>query len=83
MILSVNSFSQKVGIFDGQSDVGKVLHAGKAVYNSTTGDYSVSGSGANIWFNNDQFHFVWKKMKGDFILRHPEWLIFAYPKKVL
>ncbi len=69
MILSVNSFSQKVGIFEGQSDVGKVLHAGNAVYNSSSQDYSVSGSGSNIWFTNDEFHFVWKKMKGDFILR--------------
>jgi TolB protein len=29
----------------------------------------VSGSGTNIWFDTDEFHFVWKRMKGDFILR--------------
>ena len=69
LLLSAKGFSQKIGIFDGQSDVGKVLHAGNAVYNSSSQDYSLSGSGSNIWFTNDEFHFVWKKMKGDFILR--------------
>lgn len=69
MILSANSFSQKLGIFEGQTDVGKVLHAGNASHDPDTDDYVVSGSGSNIWFTNDEFHFVWKKMKGDFILR--------------
>ncbi|HEY5392429.1 MAG TPA: biopolymer transporter TolR, partial [Hanamia sp.] len=69
MILSANSFSQKLGIFQGQTDVGKVLHAGNASHDPNTDDYLVSGSGSNIWFTNDEFHFVWKKMKGDFILR--------------
>ncbi len=69
MILTSNTFSQKIGVFEGQTDVGKVLHKGNAVYNSASEEYSVSGSGSNIWFTNDEFHFVWKKMKGDFILR--------------
>ncbi len=29
----------------------------------------LTGSGDNIWFGEDQFHFAWKKLKGDFILR--------------
>ena len=68
MLISMNSFSQSIGIFDGQTDVGNVLHHGKASYNSTSGDYVIAGSGANIWFTNDEFYFVWKKMKGNFIL---------------
>ena len=66
--LSTKNFAQKVGIFDGQSDVGKVIHKGSGIYNSSSGEYLLSGSGNNIWFTNDEFHFVWKKMKGDFIL---------------
>ena len=66
---AINSFSQKIGVFAGQSDIGKILHAGGASYNSTNGDYIISGSGANIWFTHDDFHFVWKKMSGDFILQ--------------
>ncbi len=41
---------------------------GNATYNSQTQQYIVSGSGQNIWGDHDEFHFVWKKMKGDFIL---------------
>jgi len=69
MIIASDTFSQKIGVFEGQTDVGNVLHKGNAVYNSGTDEYVVSGSGSNIWFSNDQFHFVWKKMEGDFILR--------------
>ncbi len=29
----------------------------------------LSGSGANIWFTNDEFQFVWKRIKGNFILQ--------------
>ena len=28
----------------------------------------VSGSGTNMWQGTDEFHYVWKKMKGNFIL---------------
>jgi len=68
MIISSMGFSQQAGIFDGQSDVGKVTHKGNTIYNANTETYTVSGSGANIWFTNDEFHFIWKKMKGDFIV---------------
>ena len=68
MMLSIKTFSQKTGVFDGQTDVGKVLHPGSGTYNSSSDEYIISGSGANIWFTSDEFHFVWKKMKGDFIV---------------
>ncbi|MGN6802481.1 MAG: TolB family protein [Ginsengibacter sp.] len=68
MLFSLNGFSQKVGIFDGQTDIGNVLHKGNAMYNGDAQDYSVSGSGSNIWFTNDEFHYVYKKMSGNFIL---------------
>ena len=58
-----------VGIFDGQDDIGKVKHAGTGTYDAKSQEYHLSGSGTNIWVNHDEFHFVWKKMKGDFILR--------------
>jgi TolB protein len=58
-----------IGIFDGQTDVGRVRHAGTGIYDSKMQEYRVSGSGTNIWTTHDEFHFIWKKMKGDFILR--------------
>jgi Tol biopolymer transport system component len=76
LICAVMLFSQKLtaqdtplGIFDGQDDIGKVKHAGTGTYDSKSQEYRVSGSGTNIWATHDEFHFVWKKMKGDFILR--------------
>lgn len=64
------TFAQQksVGVFDGQSDIGAVLHPGSCTYKTTTHDYEISGSGTNIWANQDEFHFVWKRIKGDFIV---------------
>ena len=61
--------AQTLGIFDAQTDVGKVKHTGATQYDPTTQQYTISGAGTNMWFGSDEFHFVWKKMKGDFILR--------------
>jgi TolB protein len=71
LLFNQKSFAQDnpVGIFDGQNDIGKVKHAGAGVYDSKPQEYHISGSGSNIWATHDEFHFVWKKMKGDFILR--------------
>jgi Tol biopolymer transport system component len=60
--------SGDLGIFEGHSDVGKDVKPGSAVFIPSTGQYVVSGAGYNIWFDHDEFQFVWKKMKGDFIL---------------
>lgn len=57
------------GIFDAQTDVGTVKHKGSALYDPKLQQYQLEGSGANIWAKSDAFHFVWKRMKGDFILR--------------
>lgn len=60
--------AQKIGIFDGQQDVGTVLHAGSAAYDAAHNTYTVTGSGENMWFAYDDFHFVWKKVSGDVAL---------------
>lgn len=63
-----SAFSQKVGIFDGHTDVGKNVKPGSATFIPETEQYVISGAGYNIWGDHDEFQFVWKKMKGDFIL---------------
>src|SRR5262245_62015366 len=68
-ILGLESTGQQIGVFDGQNDVGAVLHKGSTNYNGTTHSYQLTGSGGNIWFTHDEFQFAWKKMKGDFILQ--------------
>ncbi|HEY2351330.1 MAG TPA: hypothetical protein VGH83_02385, partial [Candidatus Acidoferrum sp.] len=54
-----------VGIFEGHGDVGTVLHAGATEYDAAQKKYVVSGSGENMWSNEDDFQFAWKKISGD------------------
>jgi TolB protein len=60
---------QPVGQFDDHEDVGNPKISGSAVYNPENQTYLLSGAGKNIWTNTDQFQFVWKKIKGDFIIQ--------------
>ena len=61
--------SATFGIFHHASDVGQVKHKGSSAYNTQSQAYTITGSGANIWAGKDAFHFLWRKIKGDFILR--------------
>jgi TolB protein len=54
-----------VGIFEGQTDVGKVNPAGTASFDAANGVYTVASAGWDLWAANDAFHMVWKKMSGD------------------
>ena len=55
----------ELGVFSGQSDVGKVSRPGTAFFDAARGTYTVGSSGANMWFSEDAMHFVWKKVSGD------------------
>ena len=45
--------------------MGTILHAGLAKYDTGKGMYTLTGSGEDMWFGEDDFHFVWKKVSGD------------------
>ena len=69
LLISSATFSQqKIGVFDGHTDVGVNVKPGSATYIPQTGQYIITGAGYNVWGDHDEFQFVWKKMKGDFIL---------------
>lgn len=55
----------QVGIFDQHGDVGETPKAGSIEYDATTGEYRVTGGGANIWAKVDAFQFAWKRISGD------------------
>jgi len=57
-----------LGIFEAHSDVGTTPKPGAASYDPATAEYRVIGGGANMWAGVDAFHFVWKKVNGDFDL---------------
>jgi len=57
-----------LGVFDDHADIGRPALAGSAVYDTATQIYTLTGSGANIWFNGDEFQYVFRKIRGNFIL---------------
>ena len=59
------TINTRIGIFDGQSDVGSAVVPGSASYDATTNTYTIHSAGYNIWYTRDEFRFLWKKMSGD------------------
>jgi TolB protein len=57
-----------VGIFDAQTDVGRPRRSGSASYDPQRQAYLVAGSGQNMWNDRDDFHFLFKRETGNFIL---------------
>jgi TolB protein len=68
LICSSSVMGGDIGIFEGESDVGSPAKAGGTSFDSAGGNYRISGGGENMWFARDDFHFLWKKMEGDFAL---------------
>lgn len=64
-----NAQLQPTGIFDHHEDIGDPKIKGSIVYNKEDQSYTMSGAGKNMWATADQFHFAWKKIKGDFIIK--------------
>jgi hypothetical protein len=50
--------SHPVGIFTDHQDVGTVLHPGSAIYDAAHQTYTIAGSGDNMWFGADNFHYA-------------------------
>lgn len=55
-----------LGIFTQAADVGAPAIAGSTVFDSATGQFRITGAGANIWGKQDQFQYVWREMTGNF-----------------
>lgn len=59
----------RLGQFDAHGDIGNVKKPGFAKYDEENQVYTIGGSGANMWADTDEFHYAWRKIKGDFIVR--------------
>lgn len=57
-----------IGIFEAQSDIGSVSPAGTGTYDAAGGSYLLASSGQNIWAEHDDFHYLWKRVSGDFAI---------------
>ena len=60
---------KRTGIFTDHGDVGDVKKRGGVNFDPVAETYQLSGSGKNMWAEEDQFQFVWRKLSGDFVLR--------------
>lgn len=60
--------SSSIGIFEKAADIGKPKNAGSSKYDEAAQTYSMRGSGSNIWFNRDEFQYLYKRIAGDFLL---------------
>lgn len=57
-----------LGQFDAASDVGRITLPGSSAFEAASGTYRITGSGANMWFKEDAFHFLHRKVSGDLSL---------------
>src|SRR2546430_13404603 len=57
-----------LGLFQGEADVGQVTKRGSVTYDAPRERYTIAGSGANMWLDHDDFHYVWKRIQGNFLL---------------
>jgi TolB protein len=60
--------TKNLGLFSVSGDIGNPIIKGSAVYSEIDQTYLLSGGGNNIWLKEDQFQFLYKKIKGDFII---------------
>jgi TolB protein len=63
---SVSAQSGSFGVFATAGDVGAPAIKGSTAYDAATGQYRITGSGANMWAKEDQFQYVWREMTGNF-----------------
>ena len=70
MVLLPQAFAadQDLGIFEQSNDVGEVNKPSKVSYDAEKQQYTITSAGENIWNDTDAFHFVSKKLSGDFTL---------------
>jgi len=54
-VVGAQTAPSTIGLFEAHGDVGTVLHPGSAEYDTSTASYTISGSGANMWFATDAF----------------------------
>jgi TolB protein len=67
--LVLHAQSTALGDFEAHGDIGSPKIAGSAAYNPVSQDYTLTAAGTNMWAQRDEFHFLWKRLSGDFILQ--------------
>jgi regulation of enolase protein 1 (concanavalin A-like superfamily) len=61
--------AEPVGLFQDHSDIGGPMRAGQAAYDAASRTYAVAAGGSNMFGAHDEFHFVWRRLNGDFSIQ--------------
>lgn len=71
LISSFASFAlaKPLGQFSNSVDIGEVKHQGAAHFDAALQQYTISGSGKNMWADEDELRYAFNKIEGDFIVR--------------
>ena len=64
MLLAALCLAAPIGTFDDESAIAESQTPGHTVFNSSFGEYTVTGT-RDIGETSDGFHYVWKKVSGD------------------
>ncbi len=67
--MAMLGMSDELGLFEAHGDIGAVKLQGSATFDPATQEYTLRGAGWNMWLDHDEFHMLYKRIKGDFILR--------------
>jgi len=67
-LLTLFPQQSSLGDFAEQSDIGNPIRTGRTTYDGDKQEYTIEGAGANMWAGRDEFHFVWRRLTGNFIL---------------
>ncbi len=68
-VMSAFAAPPELGIFNTQTDIGEPGLSGSASYDSSKQSYTVTGAGRDVWEAHDDFHFVHRRINGNFILQ--------------
>ncbi len=64
------AFAQQphTSLFDTHADLGVTPKTGSLQFDASTGEYRITGGGANIWGTEDAGFFAWRRLTGDVTL---------------
>lgn len=65
----LSSQTMDLGIFENHCDIGRPVLKGNVAFNEQNQTYTIWAGGTNQWASNDEFHYLYKTIQGDFIVR--------------
>ena len=66
---AIQAQQKQENIFSDNQDIGNIENEGNFRYDSEEQTYYITGGGENVWSTRDAFHYAWREIEGNFILR--------------